>query len=155
MERTKADQLAALILTVFQLNGVMSDWGDDFATSEGLSSARWKMLGALALADQPLTAPQIAVRMGVTRQGAQKQLNLLVQTNLIEARPNPMHMRSPLYALTQSGRNAFNAIDERWTIHASQAASSFSAADLNTALKVLTALVDVHRSAEKKKGHEE
>lgn len=152
MSHTKMDQLSDLILAVFRLNGVVTDWGDDFAAPENLSTARWQMLGALALADQPLTAPQIAARMGVTRQGAQKQLNLLVQTKLIEVRPNPMHKRSPLYALTQGGRIAFNTVDERWKIHASQVASSFSTADLDTTVKVLTALIDLHVPTQQKLG---
>ncbi|MCP6730565.1 MarR family winged helix-turn-helix transcriptional regulator [Bacillus subtilis] len=144
MEHTKADQLADLILAVFQLNGVLTDWGDDFVALEGLSSTRWRMLGALALANQSLTTPQIAARMGVTRQGAQKQLNLLIQKKLVEVHPNPMHKRSPLYALTPNGQNTFNTINRRWRIHASQTASLFNSDDLDTVVKVLTALIDVH-----------
>lgn len=144
MRRSKATQLTELVLSVFRLNGVLVDWGDDFAAPQGLSSARWQMLGALALADRPLTAPQVAARMGVTRQGAQKQLNLLVDADLVEVRPNPMHKRSPLYALTARGHAAFDAIDQRWRSHAAQAASSFSATELDTAMTVMTALADLH-----------
>jgi len=41
-------------------------------------------LGAIALAEEPQTAPQIAAAMGGTRQGVQKQLNLAVAEGLIE-----------------------------------------------------------------------
>lgn len=143
MRQTKADKFTDLVLTVFRVNGVLTDWGDDFSAPGGLSSARWQMLGALALAGQMLTAPQIAVRMGVSRQGAQKQLNLLAESGLVEVRPNPWHKRSPLYALTTSGQASFNAIDARWKQHAAKSAAQFGASDLDTAVRVLNALTEV------------
>jgi DNA-binding MarR family transcriptional regulator len=147
MPHTKADRLTDLVLTVFRLSGVMTDWGDGFASADGLSSARWQMLGAIALGDRAMTAPQLAARMGVTRQGAQKQLNLLVDAGLAEVLPNPMHKRSPLYGLTERGRATFQAIDTRWRAHAAQAASAFSVPELLAAEAVLTALIDAHALA--------
>src|SRR4051812_41346084 len=89
MSMTKADQLTELVLTVFRVNGVLANWGDEFASVDGLSTARWQMLGAVAMSNELLTAPQIGYRMGVSRQGAQKQLNVLVQDGLMETRSNP------------------------------------------------------------------
>lgn len=144
MRQRKAQQLTDVVLTVFRLNGALIGWGDDFAAPEGLTSARWQMLGALALAGRPLTAPHIAASMGVTRQGAQKQLNLLARDGLIEARANPQHKRSPLYALTQHGHDIYAAVDRRWSGYAVQVATEFSAADLATTAKVLAALAKTH-----------
>ena len=73
----RAAAITQLTLTVFRLNGMLLHWGDQVVEPLGLTSARWQMLGALALASTPLTAPQVGEAMGVTRQGAQKQLNLL------------------------------------------------------------------------------
>lgn len=154
MVRKKADRMSDLAVTVFRLNGVLTSWGDDFSAPEGLSSARWQMLGAVALADRPSTTPQIAARMGVTRQGAQKQLNALVEAGLMEVRPNPLHKRSPLYLLTQQGQTAFDAMDKRWRAHAARTAASFDDAELDTALKVLTGLIDLYASA-KQEPHDE
>lgn len=154
MVRSKADQLTDLILIAFRLNGVLSDWGDKFASVDELSSARWQVLGAVALANQPPTAPQIAAQMGVTRQGAQKQLNLLVEGGLMESCPNPMHKRSPLYVLTQRGRDVFGSIDARWRSHTTQTASSFRSADLEIAEKVLTALIGAYSLTETEHKHE-
>lgn len=148
MQQTKAQQLTELVLTVFQLNGALIAWGDRFSAIEGLTSARWQMLGALALAGQPLTAPQIAASMGVTRQGAQKQLNLLVKDGLIEAHDNPQHKRSPLYVLTQRGQQTYSLIDTRWNSHVAQLAAVFSSTDLDTTAKVLAGLVDVYTHSE-------
>lgn len=141
MRRTKAQQLTELILTVFRLNGALVDWGDDFSAPQGLTSARWQMLGALALAGQPLTAPQVAASMGVTRQGAQKQLNVLEQGGLVESRANPQHKRSVLFALTPQGQRSYAAIDKGWSEHAARMAAAFSSADMETTSKVLSELV--------------
>lgn len=141
MKQTKAQQLTELILMVFQLNGALVDWGDAFSAPEGLTSARWQMLGALALAGQPLTAPQIAASMGVTRQGAQKQLNLLAHSGLIEACDNPQHKRSPLFVLTPKGQQTYDSVDQRWREHAAQVAAACSAKDLDTTAAVLAGLM--------------
>ncbi len=60
MPRVKAIQLSNLVLAVFRLNGALTDWGNNFVAPEGLSSARWQMLGAVAIAGRSLTVPQIA-----------------------------------------------------------------------------------------------
>ncbi|RQO32861.1 MarR family transcriptional regulator [Herminiimonas sp. KBW02] len=144
MRSNKAHKITELTLTVFRLNGALVDWGDDFSAPEELTSARWKMLGALALTTQALTAPQIATCMGVTRQGAQKQLNLLVESGLVEPRYNPQHKRSPLYSLTRQGRKIYSTINLRWTGHAAKLAAGFTAAELDTTTKVLQQLAAVY-----------
>ncbi|MDR2992185.1 MAG: MarR family transcriptional regulator, partial [Burkholderiaceae bacterium] len=99
--------LTALTLAVFRLNGALLQWGDLLVAPLGLTSARWQMLGAIALAGRSLTAPQVGAAMGVTRQGAQKQLNVLLKLDLVETLTNPAHKRSPLYALTARGRRLY------------------------------------------------
>ncbi|HYG45576.1 MAG TPA: helix-turn-helix domain-containing protein [Bordetella sp.] len=144
MAYTKADQLTSVALAVFRLNGLLLDWGDAFGRVHRLTSARWQMLGALALAARPLSAPQIAYTMGVTRQGAQKQLHLLVREALVEVRQNPMHKRSPLYTLTAQGQRVYGEIDKRWRQHVERLSKDFSASDLAVASRVLAALADTH-----------
>ncbi len=148
VRKTKAQQLTEVVLSVFRLNGTLVDWGDEFSAADGLTSARWQMLGALALAGQPLPVPQIAARMGVTRQGAQKQLNLLAQHGWVETRDNPQHKRSPLFVLTPQGQQAYASVDARWSSHATRVAAAFSSADLETVAKVLAALGDMHAHQE-------
>lgn len=147
MAHTKADQLTQVILNVFRLNGVLTEWGDRFVLPEGLTSTRWRMLGAVVLAQRPVTAPQIALTMGVTRQGAQKQLNLLVESGLMETQDNPMHKRSPLYALTAQGQSVYDTINLRWQHQATEMAVAFGTADLETAFHMLKKLSDIHEKS--------
>jgi DNA-binding MarR family transcriptional regulator len=53
------------------------------------------VLGAVALAGRPLTVPQIARQMGLTRQAVQASVDRLLAGALVEARSNLDHRRSP------------------------------------------------------------
>src|SRR6266540_2967932 len=92
-----------VVLGVFRTNGFLVAAGDQLAAQEGLTAARWQALGALALANRPLTVPQIARRMGLTRQAVQASVNRLLSEGLVEADENPDHRRSPLMHLTELG----------------------------------------------------
>lgn len=140
MTPSKADKLTAIALSVFKLNGQLIEWGNQFSQPHGLTSARWQVLGAIALAPQPPTIPQIGEVMGVTRQGVLKQINLLVGDGLVQALPNAAHARSPLYTPTAHGQDVFQAIHQSWREHVRAMAAGFSAADLDAAVRVLAAL---------------
>ncbi len=92
-----------IMVTIFRINGRLLEKGDDLVRSLGIASAQWQVLGAVSLAGKPLTVPQIAEAMGITRQGAQKQLNRMLKEALFEKLPNPRHERSSLYRLTPKG----------------------------------------------------
>ncbi len=130
-----------LTLTVFRLHGALLEWGDSLVEPLGLSSARWQMLGAIALADKPLTAPQIGAAMGVTRQGAQKQLNLLLELALVVAHANPAHLRSPLYALTADGRALYEQAEALWAERAAQLAPLIASEQLDVTQDTLETLL--------------
>ncbi len=136
-----AEAVTHLTLTVFRLNGVLLHWGDRLVEPLGLTSARWQMLGAIVLAGTPLTAPQVGEAMGVTRQGAQKQLNLLLDQGLVESRPNPAHRRSPLYVLTPQGSELYRQADALWMSQAAKFAIQIPAAQACTAARTLEAML--------------
>ncbi|MEO5362675.1 MAG: MarR family winged helix-turn-helix transcriptional regulator [Magnetococcus sp. DMHC-8] len=138
------DQFTAIILQIFRANGQMLSWGDRFAAPFNLTSARWQMLGALAGAPRALSAPQLAVTMGVTRQGAQKQLDLLLHEEMVEKLANPYHKRSPIYRLSAAGKVLYQRIEQEWNQHASQMRQTFSAEELTTALHVLNRIRELH-----------
>ena len=64
--------LNGLILDVFRLNGDLLAAGDILVGDLGLSSARWQVLGAIALSPVPLPVAHIARNMGLTRQAVQR-----------------------------------------------------------------------------------
>lgn len=138
--------LSETVVSLFQANGRLLEWGDAFTAPYGLTSARWQILGAIAWAGQKQTAPQIAEQMGVSRQGAQKQLNLLVDDGLIERLPNPSHQRSPHYQLTEKGSALFARVNQAWQAHATKAGEAFSAQELETTLRTLSLISRLHDS---------
>ena len=48
----EGDALTEMILTMFRVNNLTLTWGDRLVGPLGLTSARWQILGAIALADQ-------------------------------------------------------------------------------------------------------
>ncbi len=134
------DTVTEIILIVFRLNARLLEQGDRLVQPLGLTSARWQVLGAIALAGEPQTAPQIAVSMGVTRQGVQKQLNLAVAEGLVEAHPNPRHQRSPLHALSATGQVAYDDAMALQRVWAKSLGQGLTLPELQSAKQALTAL---------------
>lgn len=144
MGLTNVEQFTAVALTVFRLNGRLIEWGDRFCEPHGLTSSRWQVLGAIYLAPESPSVPQIAAAMGLTRQGVQKQINLLVEEGLVDAKANPTHKRSPLYVLSVAGRETYEALQARWQEHARTMSAQFSPDDLNAAKQVLETMLAIY-----------
>lgn len=136
--------MSEAVVAIFRANGRMLEWGDAFTAPFGLTSARWQILGSIALSGQKVTAPQIAEQMGLSRQGVQKQLNLLVDDGLIEKLDNPAHRRSPHYHLTPQGEALFQQVNTAWESHAKVTGQHFSKSELETTLRVLSELANRH-----------
>src|ERR687896_89162 len=66
--------------------------------------------GALRRYGGARTVPQVARRLGVTRQSVQRVANLLAAEGLIESVTNPENARSPLFCLTERGERVLAAI---------------------------------------------
>jgi DNA-binding MarR family transcriptional regulator len=130
-----------VILSTFRANGAMLAAGDALAGAEGLTSARWQVLGAIVLNEGPLTVPQIARRMGLTRQSVHATVQRLVGDGLLELGANADHRRSQLVDLTPLGRTAYEAIDSRQAIWVNRLARGISQSDLATTARVLDELV--------------
>jgi DNA-binding MarR family transcriptional regulator len=114
MKRSLADAVSDLAVEVFRLNGALLAAGDALVAELGLTSARWQVLGAIALSPAPLPVAHIARNMGQTRQSVQRIANELEAEGLLRFAPNPHHQRAKLVLLTERGRKAFDAAMARW-----------------------------------------
>ena len=133
----EAAELSDITLAVFRVNGRLLEQGDRLAKPLCLTSARWQVLGAIALAGKAISAPQVAEAMGVTRQGAQKQLQVLSDAGFIQRQKNPRHIRSPLYAMTKQGERIFSQVMARQAIWMKQLSAGLSLRDLKMTLQTL------------------
>jgi DNA-binding MarR family transcriptional regulator len=150
--KSKAAILTDIMLTVFRVNGRLLEKGDQLVEPLNLTSARWQVLGAVALAGKPLSAPQIAEAMGITRQGALKQLNKLEEDGFFEQCLNPRHERSPLYALTELGSRTYARVMALEAVWANGLVAGLSLQDLKNTLQTLNAIYERLDSPVPKKG---
>lgn len=136
----EGEAATALILSAFRANGLLLAAGDVLAADEGLTSARWQVLGAVALAERPLTVPQIARRMGLTRQSVHATAKRLAADGLLEFLPNADHRRSQLVRLTELGETRYAALSERQAVWVNGLADGLSHTRLATTARTLELL---------------
>jgi len=108
-----------LVLSLFRLNGLLVAEGDQMAEALGLTSARWKVIGVVALASAGVTVPGIARVLGQSRQAVQRITDVMEKDGLLRYKENPDHKRSVLVCLTDEGRDvytALRAVQDPWAI---------------------------------------
>jgi DNA-binding MarR family transcriptional regulator len=101
--------LTGLILKIFRINGRLLAAGDRLVAGLNLTSGRWQVIGAIALAPVAEPVARLARNMGLTRQGVQRIVNELRRQGLVALKPNPHHRRAKLVVLTEKGRKAYAA----------------------------------------------
>lgn len=146
MKYTKKGKLFTdAVLEIFKVSGQLAIEGDRLTKDFGLSSARWKVLGALQMTDHPLTVAQVARVMGLTRQAVQRLADAMEKDGLLIYRDNPNHKRARHVVLTESGKQAYSMISDIQIPWANRKAKDISVADLEATLSVLrnvTLLID-------------
>ena len=140
MTESPADALTLLILEVFRVNGGLIAAGDRLVADLGLTSARWQVLGAVALSPMPLPVAHIARNMGLTRQAVQRLANEMERDGLVRFGPNPHHQRARLVMLTARGRTAYDAAMTRQGPWANRLASGLSVRQIGAATAMLRAI---------------
>ena len=122
VRRSSPDLVPLIIADVYELAGLFRRNGEGIARGVGQTQARWQVLSAAS--DGPKTVPQIARRLGVTRQNVQRIADLLVADGLARYAANPDHLGSPhlvladkghrtLARLTRAGRSLHAALARR------------------------------------------
>ena len=132
--------LTDLILDVFRLNGSLLASGDALVGDLGLTSARWQVLGAIALSPAPLPVAHLARNMGLSRQAVQRSIDEMRSDGLVRLDPNPHHKRAMLVAMTERGETAFRAAMERQEVWADVLAAGLSPESVEAAGALLREL---------------
>lgn len=107
------DPLTLLILEVFRLNGSLVAAGDRLVADLGLTSARWQVLGAIALSPAAEPVARLARTMGLHRQGVQRIVNELEGEGIVALDDNPHHRRARLVRLTKKGEALYREAGRR------------------------------------------
>jgi len=132
--------MTELILETFRLNGLLLEAGDRLVADIGLTSARWQVLGAIALAPVPLPVAHLARNMGLSRQAVQRLANEMERDSLVRFAPNPHHVRAKLVQLTAAGERAFAAAGARQAPWANALAKGLSTEQIEDARVLLRAI---------------
>lgn len=128
------------VFATFRLHGHLIALGDRMVRPFGMTSARWQIMGSVVLSETPMTVPQIARNLGLSRQAVQRVANDLADADLIAFENNPHHKRAKLVRLTRSGENAYQKADEAWARWANRAFAGLPAARLRKTIDHLDAL---------------
>ena len=140
---TEGQLFTEIVLELFKLSGVLVNEGDKLTKDLGLSSARWKVLGALALSNNPLTVAEIARSMGQTRQGVQRLTDAMEQEGILAYQDNPRHKRAKLVCLTPMGKKTYSKLEQKQIPWANTHSSKMSAKNMQTTLFVLQQMTQV------------
>ena len=108
-----------LVRAIFRINGLLLADGDRMAERVGLTSARWKVIGIIALSSAGVTVPGIARSLGQSRQAVQRITDVMYTDGLIRYVDNPRHKRSALVQLTDEGQEVYQAlrnVQDPWAI---------------------------------------
>jgi len=100
-----------LIADVYELAGASRRTSDELARQSGQTVARWHVLSVLS--DAPRTVPSAARRLGLAPQSVQRVVDDLVRGGQLAPQPNPDHVRSPLFALTEDGKSTVTELFAR------------------------------------------
>ena len=126
-----------LVLSIFRLNGLLIAEGDAMTERLGLTHARWKVIGAIALSTNGLTVPGIARVLGQSRQAVQRITDVMEEDGLLEYHRNPKHKRSVLVLLSDRGKEIYSnlrVVQDPWAIESSK---DIPVEELDTALRLI------------------
>lgn len=139
--RTPAgDALSALVVRVFQLNGLFTAAGDALAKPSGQSTARWQVMAAAEHA--PMTVAEISRALHLTRQSVQRVADILVADGLATYGDNPRHRRAKLLVPTERGAVILREIQVAQRAWADELGAAVGEAGLVRATAVLDRVLE-------------
>jgi DNA-binding MarR family transcriptional regulator len=140
MRTSKSVVLTELVLEIFRLNGLLIASGDALVAGISLTSARWQVLGAIALQQGRAPVAHIANVMGLTRQSVQRIADELETAGVVEFHHNPHHKRAKLVTLTAKGHALNDAAMRLQKPWAAALAAGIDRSELQTTIAVLAQL---------------
>ncbi|HEV2186990.1 MAG TPA: MarR family transcriptional regulator [Stellaceae bacterium] len=132
--------LPLIVADIFELAGRFRDNGEAIARTVGQTQARWQVMSAAAA--NPRTVPQIARRLGVTRQNVQRIADLLVAENWARFEANPDHRNSPYLVLSERGHATLARLTEAADARHRRVAQTLAGDDLQAIHRGLRRLLD-------------
>lgn len=105
-------------------------------------TVRTRAVLEVLLVEKEASVPDIAEKLEIKRQYVQLMVNETITEGLTVKRENPRHKRSTLIALTQKGQALIEDVVQREMKLVRSIGDGLNAADIETALKVVTTLTE-------------
>lgn len=134
---TNGEVFTKIALEIFKVSGLLNAEGDKLTEELGLSSARWKVMGAIEKSDDLVTVSQIARIMGQSRQATQRVTDIMVKDGLLTWLDNPNHKKAKLVNMTEKGKEAYSLLDKKQEEWAESGAEGIERDELDKALITL------------------
>lgn len=126
-----------VVLEVFKLDGMLSAEGDGLSKEFGLTSSRWKILGAISRSEGLLTVPQIAREMGQSRQAVQRLVDVMSKDDLLHSTDNPNHKRARYIQMTAKAEEIYASLSDKQIDWAERSSADLTKSELETTLTLL------------------
>lgn len=139
--KAKARQLGIVVGFIRKNFWLLKKVSDSAIADLGLTASMRAILEYIHL-NGAHSVPQIAAAKHVARQSIQELVDALMESELVEAIPNPLHKRSPLIGMTNKGEQMFAIVRSRDDALLTAAASTISMPDLDATNRALQALFD-------------
>jgi DNA-binding MarR family transcriptional regulator len=131
--------LPLIVADIFELAGRFRASGEAIAATVGQTQARWQVMSVAS--DARLTVPQIARRLGVSRQNVQRIADLLVRENWADFAINPDHRGSPCLLLNRRGQTALAQLSKSASSRHAKLADRLVGADVGAIHRGLRRLI--------------
>jgi DNA-binding MarR family transcriptional regulator len=139
-EIKRANLLPLIVADIFELAVRFRAGGETIAAAVGQTQARWQVMSAAS--GSPLTVPQIARRLGVTRQNVQRIADLLVSDGLASFAANPDHRGSPYLVLNKRGQTTLAQLSKAASSSHAMLASRLAGTDIVAIHRGLRRLIE-------------
>ena len=108
------------------------------AKRAGQGRASWQVLSVAQRSAG--TVPQLARRLGLSRQSVQRVVDRLAESGLARFEPNPDHERSPRIRLTEAGESTLQSLERAASAAEPDLHDELEEEEVETTLQVLRAL---------------
>lgn len=147
-ERAKVTAYRLLMANVYELASVSRRNSETFARQQNVTVTQWHTMSVLS-DDHVASVPQIAARLGVTRQAVQRVANQLLDSRYVEGVSNPRHETSPLLRLTTAGQDVLTTLWEVSDGPRAEMLAGVDAAELVEAADLVQVLISALKRGEK------
>jgi DNA-binding MarR family transcriptional regulator len=146
-DRAKVASYRLLMANVYELAAVSRRESEIVARQQNVTVTQWHTMSVLSDGNAA-SVPQIAARLGVTRQAVQRVADQLLHSGHVERVTNPKHDTSPLLRLTSAGDEVLSELWELSDAPRARMLADVDAAKLHEATSTLQAVISALKGSE-------